>query len=156
MRPEELKALGVIYFENISQGMQNPERYFWESCRMDKKAACLAAEKKMKDMGPGRAFCDFYYFQLESEAREKILGVLSEKEKRYLSDLKGRSRPGEVIFPLEKDLLSIAAGLNETEMLFSTFYFTGPKEERSTWWGNYRKEYLIFGERKYVRPYVKK
>ena len=74
MRPEELKALGAIYFENISQGMQNPERYFWESCRMDKKAACLAAEKKMKDMDLGGPFVIFIISSWNPKQGRRSLG----------------------------------------------------------------------------------
>jgi len=47
-----------------------------------------------------------------------------------------------VVFPLDEQLLKIAAKLNEKEILFSTFYFVG--NQASTWWGNYNREYLIF------------
>ena len=156
MKPEDLNALGAIYFENLSQGLQNPERYLFETRRMAGQAACRAVRERWEALGRERAFCDFYYFRLEQEARERVESVLTEDERKYLEKLGKGSPADEIIFPLDEKLLSIAARLNETEMLFSTFYFTGPVEERSTWWGNYHQEYLIFRERPYVRPYVKK
>lgn len=156
MKPEDLNALGAIYFENLSQGLQNPERYLFETRRMDGQAACRAVRERWEALGRERAFCDFYYFRLEQEARERVESVLTEDERKYLEKLGKGSPADEIIFPLDEKLLPIAARLNETEMLFSTFYFTGPVEERSIWWGNYHQEYLIFRERPYVRPYVKK
>lgn len=54
----------------------------------------------------------------------------------------------EIIFPMDEMLLSITTKLNEKEMLFSTIYFAGEKGERSTWWGNYNQEYIVFTDRK--------
>lgn len=85
---------------------------------------------------------------LEASLERKIsVGVtkrlVGQKETR--KELKAGAE--EIIFPLDEMLLQIITKLNQTEMLFSTIYFAGEKGKRSTWWGNYREEYLAFWEK---------
>lgn len=84
----------------------------------------------------------FYYYVLEEKAAEKVRSVLSEEEIQYLRELDHRE--GDVIFPAEDRLIRIAASLNESEMLFSTFYVVEKDGAASIWWGNYRGEYEKF------------
>ena len=50
---------------------------------------------------------------------------------------------------LEDKLLRIITKLNAEEVLFSTIYFLeGGGRPRTTWWGNYDKEYICFRDKK--------
>lgn len=147
MRREELITQGALYFDRIEQGM---EQYEWQRiCAPAQKAELLLAENWKKNSG--KAFLDFYYFSLEDADRKKLQTALSEEEIQWLQEKERElmKNPAfepekDLFFPLEERLLKIAVRLNEAEMLFSTFYFTG---EKSTWWGNYGKEYVVFRER---------
>ena len=88
------------------------------------------------------AWADFYYFTLPKEAKEKIRNMLSAEELAFLAKL-GKKADG-VFFPLKEELLHLLVKLNDSEMLFSTVYFTNPK---STWWGNYGRTYIVFREK---------
>ncbi|MBR5229082.1 MAG: hypothetical protein IKV96_04525, partial [Firmicutes bacterium] len=50
----------------------------------------------------------------------------------------------DFIFPLTIELLDIIVKLNASEIMFCTLYFT---KDRSTWWGNYGKQYVAFIDR---------
>lgn len=68
--------------------------------------------------------------------------MLSAEELAFLAKL-GKKADG-VFFPLKEELLRLLVKLNDSEMLFSTVYFTNPK---STWWGNYGRTYIVFREK---------
>ena len=139
MRVEQLKEKGAIYFEKIQDGF---EQYDYET----KKFAQEIEErfvKLWKEKENIEVFVDFYYFTIEEDARKKVDEYLSEDEKRYVNNQLRREQG--IIFPAKEELIKIVAKLNEKEILFSTLYITG--DEKSTWWGNYGKEYVIFTEK---------
>ena len=146
---EQLWLKGAVCIENIVYGMKHfhnrTERY-----------SAHEAGNVMREMWTSdkteESYVDFYYLILEEDAKKAVRSVLTEQEICYLMtmekeilsqmDLETMREQKAVIFPLNFELLKIAAKLNEKEMLFSTFYFIG--EETSTWWGNYDQEYIIF------------
>lgn len=139
MMTGQLLEKGVIYFENIVDGMRN---YKNQTVRMNAQQACERFMNLWEIRGYKDIYLDFYYHRLSEEAQARIDGMLSPAEKEYVHRMDPQN--GDVIFPADEMLLSICARLNEAEMLFSTVYVTG--EDKSTWWGNYNQEYIVFTE----------
>ena len=96
----------------------------------------------METLRRGKRLGGFLLFTLPKEAKEKIRNMLSAEELAFLAKL-GKKADG-VFFPLKEELLRLLVKLNDSEMLFSTVYFTNPK---STWWGNYGRTYIVFREK---------
>lgn len=143
MTIEEFCRLGGLWIPSAETGMRE---YGGEFSVMDGRTALEFFRKEMEACGPERSFTDFYYFGLDEEARRTADTVLSEEERRYLLEMEMETEwagPDQLIFPLDPRLLSIAVRLNETEMLFSTFYFIRDGES-SAWWGNYGQQYVCF------------
>lgn len=150
MTLKELQAKGAIYFAQLKTGLS---QYQNKTVKMDQEQAYHFFLEKQQKEYPQDAYADFYYFCLPPEAKQKADSVLGQEEILYLEQLRKTigsqtiiGEPEEIIFPLEEKLLQVITKLNEAEMLFSTIYFTGEKGMRSTWWGNYGKEYLVFWE----------
>ncbi len=141
MTIDEFRSLGGLWISSAAAGLQE---YGGEFSVMDGKAALDFFSREMEECGPKRSFTDFYYFGLDEEARRMADSVLTEADREYLRTMKEAwSNPDELIFPLDSRLLSIAVRLNETEMLFSTFYFIKDREA-TAWWGNYAMQYVCF------------
>ena len=138
MTAEELKRAGAIYFENIEEGLRS---YRNQIHRMSGPTAFNMFRKMCEERGWEDVYVDFYYYTLEKTAQELLNGLLNENERQYLEKFRSG---GEVFFPLDETLLSIAVKFNEKEALFSTFYFAGERKIRSTWWGNFNQEYIDF------------
>ena len=136
MTPEQLKEKGGIYFERIQQGMS---LYDWESQFFSPRMAEKYLRELWIENGPEHSFVDCYYSFLEEESQEKVLSVLSPDQQEYLRNLAKSQQ--DLMLPLSEELLKIAITLNDTEMLFFTFYFT---KTPCTIWGNYKQEYLVF------------
>lgn len=134
MTPQQLIEKGGLYFERITQGM---EQYHWES----RYLSAGMAKQFLMDLWQknGDAYVECYYPFLERESQKKVLSVLSGEQQDYLEALV--TGGGELIQPLNEQFLDIAVSLNDKEMLFFTFYFT---KNPCTVWGNYKQEYLIF------------
>lgn len=136
MTPEQLIDRGGIYFEKIQNGMAD---YEWESRFFSPRMADSFLRELWKINGDGYSFVDCYYPFLEEESRERILSVLDQNQREYLEGLV--SQGGDLLRPLDEQILSIAITLIDKEMLFFSFYFL---KEPCTIWGNYKQEYLIF------------
>lgn len=139
MTEEWLKEKGGLYFTNILDGIQAYPSHIVVMDREEAKEQFLLLWEKN---GSKDSFLDFHYFQLERDAQERANSHLTQNERMYLKQLKARANDG-VIFSMERTLMEIAVKLNEMEVLFSTFYFTG---EKSTWWGNYKTQYVVLWE----------
>lgn len=131
-----LKQAGAIYLKQIQEGFDQCD---WEEVTLDAEEAVDKLTAEWMACGKENAWADFYYFTLPDEAREKIRKNLTEEENEYLIELEAEA--DGIIFSLDERLLRLLTKLNETEMLFSTFYFTHPA---STWWGNYNQTYVVF------------
>ena len=88
------------------------------------------------------------YYRLDLDSREMVDEVLTDAEKTYLNLMMPEDLDEDIVFPLDDKLLKIIVKLNAEEILFSTIYFL-PSEKaggrgRTTWWGNYEKEYICF------------
>lgn len=130
----------AIYFNNIKQGLDS---YDNEIVWMGEQEAFDFFCRKCKEAKEGSVYADFYYSRLEERSKEIVDQVLSEEERQYV-----RSLADQIIYPLDEKLLKIITRLNARKILFSTIYFTGEAKERSTWWGNYNQEYVVFREKR--------
>ena len=140
MTVEELKKEGAIYFEKVTDGMQQYEN---QIIRMNAFQAVDKFMEMWEMLGCKNMYVDFYYFTLPGQARQQIDTVLTYQELEYIHQMEHEE--GQVLFPVNEILLSICAKLNATEMLFCTIYMTG--DYPSTWWGNYGGEYVVFTEK---------
>lgn len=138
MRAEELVKKGAIYFEKIQRGLSE---YRSESLYLNEEQAYERLKKEWKQHGRDNCFVDFYYFYLEEESKKTVRENLTGEECAYLDAVTAGSDIRDVIFPMDDMLLKIVTKLNAREVLFSTIYFL---EEPSTWWGNYKEEYIVF------------
>lgn len=141
MKTKELKEKGAIFFDWIEEGFSE---YKDEIIVLEEREAEEHFKKLIQEYGQGNAYADFYYYKVSEEARVKIDRVLNEGELEYVHKLQvGDSE--DIIFSLDERLLQIIVKLNAEEMLFSTIYFLeNGEKKRSTWWGNYNKEYYCF------------
>lgn len=140
MTAEQLKTKGAIYFENVVDGMK---RYENRIISLNRYQACDKFMELWEANGYEDVYVDFYYFRLPQETQERLEHFLSSQERDYIHGMPAVE--GEVIFPANEVLFSICAKLNDAGMLFSTIYVTG--EQKSTWWGNYGREYIVFTEK---------
>lgn len=140
MTIQDLRKAGAIYVENAVDGMKQYEN---DMIHMDRNEAYGKFVELWKMNGFRGVYVDFYYYRIPAEAREKVKAALNRQELQYIQKIE--SGNGEIIFPADETLLSICTKLNDAEVLFSTIYVIG--EEKSTWWGNYGKEYLVFKEK---------
>ncbi len=141
MNITELKQLGAIYLDNVTDGLR---KYPNEIRVLDAEEAYAVIAEKCEEKNWMDVYADFYYHTFEREVQMKIESALDESEVEYIQQICEGKASDELIFVLDKKLLSIIVKLNAEAILFSTIYFAG--EPRSTWWGNYNKEYVIFSE----------
>lgn len=144
MTGEELKAKGAIYFSKIDEGFSN---YKSVTLKMDAAKAQKHFRSLRKEYGADNCFADFYYFNLDPDAQEMVRELLTPEDTAYLELIRPLDNvSGELIFPLDEKLLKIIVKLNAEEMLFSTIFFLNGKNgrARTTWWGNYDREYVCF------------
>lgn len=138
MRAEELVKKGAIYFEKIQSGLSE---YRSESLYLNEAQAYERLKKEWEQRGRDNCFVDFYYFYLEEESKIIVREHLTGEERAYLDAMTVSKDEQDVIFPMDDILLGIVTKLNAREVLFSTIYFL---EQPSTWWGNYKEEYIVF------------
>ena len=146
MTVKKLQELGALYFEKVQTGLKDYEDKVLQMT--EKEAVKLFMELKAKH-GENKTFADFYYFKLDDISREMIDEELNDSDKEYLASIAPSDFVDEqIIFPLTDNLLRIAAKLNASEVLFSTFYFLENDEaKRETYWGNYNSEYICFRDK---------
>ena len=130
----------VIYFENIKYGFDN---YKNEKLIMNEEEAFLFFVEQYLKAEKESVYIDFYYGCLDKNEKDIVDKELTEEEKAYVQKIITKD---EIIYLADEVLLKIVTKLNAREILFSTIYFTGEVEDRSTWWGNYNKEYFVFRE----------
>ena len=147
MTIDELKQKNVIHFEKINQALGT---YANVTLPMDAKKAMKHFQSLREEYGAGNSFADFYYFKLDEDAQEMIDEELTPAEASYVQGLAAWVEDAEkdLIFPLDDTLLRIICKLNAKEILFSTLYFAESSRPRTTWWGNYNKEYICFSDKK--------
>lgn len=138
--------MNIIYFEQIRTGFLE---YHSEIKKLSKAEAVEVLENMWKKVYPKQTYVDFYYYRLSEEAKQKVEKLLTAEELSYLNQQKllFAQKEAPVIFPMDEMLLAITTKLNEAEMLFSTIYFDGEIGKRSTWWGNYNQEYIVFTDK---------
>lgn len=142
MTAEELKQQGGLYFEKIQEGLNTCH---WEQMYLSPRMARSFLGELREKNGPEHSFADCYYPYLEEESKEKVRQALTEEEAAYLDALPAAAE--NLIFPLDDMLLAIGTKLNDRELLFFTFYFTG---DPVTVWGNYKQEYICFRPKKFT------
>ncbi|MDD6212530.1 MAG: hypothetical protein PUB22_05235 [Clostridiales bacterium] len=148
MTVQELRERDIIYIEKINRAF---DQYDHVKLSMDEKKAMTHFKNLRQEYGTEHSFVDFYYFRLEDESREMVEEALTPADCSYLESLAMTIRDPEedIVFPLDDNLLRIVCRLNAAEILFSTIYFeTGRTDRpRTTWWGNYEKEYICFKDK---------
>ncbi|MCC8150956.1 MAG: hypothetical protein LIO96_05755 [Lachnospiraceae bacterium] len=149
MTKQQLSDKWAICFDKITDRLR---KYAYVKLVFYEKKAFTHFKSLRKEYGAEHAYADFYYFRLDFDAREMVNELLSPEEICYLELI--CPLPGEeeeaIIFPLDEKLLKIIVRLNASEILFSTIYFTASdrcERMRTTWWGNYGKEYICFKDR---------
>lgn len=135
MTGADISKAGGIYFEKITEGF---ERYRHKILKLNQRQAYVYL-RGLWELSRGAAFMDFYYQQLNDQVRERIGSALLKEEYDYLEQY--RRRADSLFVPLEEQLLKIHLKMNEEQMLFSSFYFTGLP---CTVWANYNQEYVVF------------
>lgn len=140
MTAEELKKQGGLYMETIQEGWNTCD---WEQRYLSPRMARQFLMDLREKNGADHSFADCYYPYLEEESKEKVRQALTREEAAYLDGLPAAK--DNLIFPLDDMLLEIGTKLNDRELLFFTFYFTG---DPLTVWGNYKQEYICFRPRK--------
>lgn len=144
MNTKELKIKGAIFFERIEEGFSE---YKDEIMVFQEEEAKEYFGKLIQEYGWENGYADFYYYKLPEGARERVNAILVAEEIEYIDGLLVESAE-DIIFPLDDMLLQIIVKLNAEELLFSTIYFLeNGKKKRSTWWGNYNKEYYCFTDK---------
>ncbi|MCD7981942.1 MAG: hypothetical protein LUF32_06465 [Clostridiales bacterium] len=149
MTTAQLTEKGAIWFDRITEGIK---QYADVKLVMDEKKALSHFKCLKKEYGAENAFADFYYFRLDFDSREMVEELLDEEEIDYLRLIAPAQEEvqEDIIFPLSDKLLRIIVKLNDAEMLFSTIYFVQSDtagRPRTSWWGNYEKEYICFRDR---------
>ena len=104
MTIEELKDSGAIYFEKITEGMQ---QYDNQIVRMNEYQAVDKFTELWEACGCKNVYVDFYYFTLPQEAREQIDSVLAYQEREYVHQMEHKE--GQVLFPANEILFSICS-----------------------------------------------
>ena len=141
MTVKDLIKKGAIYFDDIATGLQLYQDFI---IPMDEVQAAVRFRRLIEKNGAENCFADFYYFKVDQAAREYINSILREEELRFIESLRPDDPENDFIFPLTIELLDIIVKLNASEIMFCTLYFT---KDRSTWWGNYGKQYVAFIDR---------
>lgn len=139
---EELKDRGAIYIKDILFGFDN---YKSEILTLSEQEAEEFFKEMWIDSGKKNCYVDFYYFTLNDEARKIVEKELTKEEIVFLQGIKPEETD-KIYFEFDQALLKIVVKLNAREILFSTFYFINNK---STWWGNYNKEYVKFSQNEF-------
>lgn len=101
MTIEELKDSGAIYFEKITEGMQ---QYDNQIVRMNEYQAVDKFTELWEACGCKNVYVDFYYFTLPQEAREQIDSVLAYQEREYVHQMEHKE--GQVLFQANEVLFS--------------------------------------------------
>ena len=112
MTIEELKDSGAIYFEKITEGMQ---QYDNQIVRMNEYQAVDKFTELWEACGCKNVYVDFYYFTLPQEAREQIDSVLAYQEREYVHQMEHKE--GQVLFQANEILFSICSRLNAAEII---------------------------------------
>lgn len=128
----QMQSQGALVFDKIIEGFNH---YNNEVITLDRKEAFDFFVEKWQQSP--NAYIDFYFYTLEKESQDAVLGVLDEDEKAYIQSM---DRQG-IYFEITEKLLEIAVKLNAMEMLFCTIYFADISE---TYWGNYKQQYVRF------------
>lgn len=95
MTVEELKKEGAIYFEKVTDGMQQYEN---QIIRMNAFQAVDKFMEMWEMLGCKNMYVDFYYFTLPEQARQQIDTVLTYQELEYIHQMEHEE--GQVLFPV--------------------------------------------------------
>lgn len=130
----------AILIDDIVQGMQaHPSKILNLTGSEYRKLISRLIEHN----GTGCCYADFYYHHLDQPAQSAVLEVLSQEQQELLINMPAHQ---DVFYQLEMNdtaFIDILCKLNDTAVLFSTFYFT---RVPCTLWGNYNMAYPIIWE----------
>lgn len=139
----KFKEIVNIRFNNINEGFNN-----YKSAMLKSKTLEEAEENIIKFMeeviilnGEDNSFVDLYFSTLEKEDKERLIGLLEEKDKEIMESIKDTLQGDTIYFRLTKDIIPFITRLSTREVLFCTVYFT---KYPFTIWGNYNKKFPCF------------
>lgn len=139
----KFKEIVNIRFNNINEGFNN-----YKSAMLESKTLEEAEENIIKFMeeviilnGENNSFIDLYFSTLEKEDKERLIGLLEEKDKEIMESIKDTLQGDTIYFRLTKDIIPFITRLSTREVLFCTVYFT---KYPFTIWGNYNKKFPCF------------
>lgn len=139
----KFKEIVNIRFNNINEGFNN-----YKSAMLESKNLEEAEENIIKFMeeviilnGEDNSFVDLYFSSLEEEDKERLIGLLEEKDKEILESIRDILQEDIIYFRLTKEIIPFITRLSTREVLFCTVYFT---KHPFTIWGNYNKKFPCF------------
>ena len=145
---KEFKDNVNIRFNNISEGFN---RFKSSILRENEYSKEESFEEKVINFtmeafrlnGEENSYVDFYYNELEDEAKIRLEELLNEKDKEFLCKFKNGNKGTGIYFRLTEESIPFITRLNTMEILFCTIYFV---KEACTIWGNYNKSFPILYE----------
>lgn len=140
---EEFKKLVDIRFDSINEGFNNFKSAMLESETLEEaeKNIIKFMEEAIILNGEDNSYVDLYFSTLEREDKEKLIGLLEEKDKEIMENIKDILQEDTIYFRLTKDIIPFITRLSTREVLFCTVYFTNYP---ITIWGNYNKKFPCF------------
>lgn len=140
---EDFKKLVDIRFDNINEGFNNFKSAMLESETLEEaeKNITKFMEEAIILNGEDNSYVDLYFSTLEKEDKERLIGLLKEKDKEIMESIKEILQEDTIYFRLTKDIIPFITRLSTREVLFCTVYFTNYP---ITIWGNYNKKFPCF------------
>lgn len=140
---EDFKKLVNIRFDNINEGFNNFKSAMLESETLEEaeKNITKFMEEAIILNGEDNSYVDLYFSTLEKEDKERLIGLLEEKDKEIMESIKEILQEDTIYFRLTKDIIPFITRLSTREVLFCTVYFTNYP---ITIWGNYNKKFPCF------------
>ncbi|WP_346961499.1 hypothetical protein [Clostridium sp.] len=139
----DFKKLVDIRFDNINEGFNNFKNVILESEAIEEaeKNIIKFMEEAIILNGEDNSYVDLYFSTLEKEDKERLIGLLEEKDKEIMESIKDILQEDTIYFRLTKDIIPFITRLSTREVLFCTVYFTNYP---FTIWGNYNKKFPCF------------
>ncbi|WP_346934722.1 hypothetical protein [Clostridium sp.] len=140
---EDFKKLVDIRFDNINEGFNNFKSAMLESETLEEaeKNITKFMEEAIILNGEDNSYVDLYFSTLEKEDKERLIGLLEEKDKEIMERIKEILQEDTIYFRLTREIIPFITRLSTREVLFCTVYFTNYP---ITIWGNYNKKFPCF------------
>lgn len=136
MTQKEMTEKGLLMVPDLNYGFNH---YPYEIITLSPPALKQFLLAKITENGWENSYVDFYYGELSTEQQDNVEAMLEAEQREYLAGMK--FYPGEVYFPLDRELFELTFLLSVREGLFSTYYFG---RNPCTVWSNYSGRFVVF------------